>query len=64
MVAFGLLTTALRIWRPGVLSKLAAMQRRWGDRAGFWIHVFAYSVLPVLAGTGITLQGWAGAALF
>jgi len=64
MVAFGLLTTVMRIWRPGTFSKLGPMKDRWGDRAGFWIHVFGYSVVPVVAGVVIVIQGWNGAALF
>jgi len=64
MVAFGLLTTVLRILRPGVFSKLGPMKARWGDRAGFWLHVFGYSAVPIVVGAAVAFQGWSGAALF
>lgn len=64
MVAYGLLTTLLRILRPGVFSKLGPMKDRWGDRAGFWMHVFGYSVVPIVVGAVIAIRGWGGAALF
>ena len=64
MIAYGLLTTGIRLWRPSAFSKLAAMQTRWGDKAGFWVHVFGYSVSPIIVGTVIAVEGWLGAALF
>ena len=64
MVVYGLLTTFVRVWRPSAFSKLAAMQRRWGHKAGFWLHVFGYSVSPIIAGTTIAVAGWLGIAMF
>jgi hypothetical protein len=64
MVAYGVLTTVLRILRPGVFAKLGPMKHRWGDRAGFALHVFGYSVVPIVAGAIIAIRGWGGAALF
>jgi len=64
MIVFGLLTTVLRVVRPSLFSKLGPMKERWGERAGFWLHVFGYSVVPIVTGAVITMQGWSGAALF
>ena len=64
MVLFGLLTTVLRVVRPALLSKLEPMKRRWGDRAGFWLHVFGYSIVPIISGIVIAVGGWTGVALF
>jgi hypothetical protein len=64
MVAYGLLTAVLRQVRPGVFAKFGPMKDRWGARAGFWLHVFGYSVVPIVAGAVIAIQGWSGAALF
>ena len=64
MVLFGLLTTVLRVVRPALPSKLEPMKRRWGDRAGFWLHVFGYSIVPIISGIVIAVGGWTGVALF
>ena len=64
MVAFGAVTTVLRIVRPQIFSKLEPMKRRWGERAGFRIHVPGYSILPIVAGIVIALSGALGESLF
>ena len=64
MVAFGFSTTALRIWRPSAFSKLGPMKQRWGERAGLWLHVFGYSVVPIVSGIVIAIGGFVGVRLF
>lgn len=64
MVAYGILTAVLRVLRPSVFSKLGPMKQRLGDRPGFWLHVFGYSIVPIVSGIVIAARGWAGAALF
>jgi len=64
MIAFGLLTMVLRVVRPAAFSKLTAMKRRWGERAGLWLHFWSYTALPILGGAIIAIRGWGGAPFF
>jgi hypothetical protein len=64
MVAFGLTTSILRVTSPHLFAKLEPMKERWGPRAGLWIHVLGYSVVPVVGGALIALGGVAGMSFF
>lgn len=62
-VAFGVFTLVLRVVAPetGPFSKLDAMKDMMGTTLGTAIHVFAYSVVPLLVGSGLILGWWVGA---
>jgi hypothetical protein len=49
-VLYGILTMILRIKSPEKFGKLEAMKKRFGSTMGLVIHIFAYSVLPILFG--------------
>jgi len=52
---FGLATLIGRFVAPGsaMFSKLQPMKERFGDTAGAAIHVVAYTVVPLMAGTAM-----------
>jgi hypothetical protein len=64
VVAFGLTTLVLRQVKPAAFRKLGPMRERFGHRAGSLIHIVAYSLLPIAAGTVLVMKGLAGQALF
>ena len=64
MMAFGIVTAILRQTHPQKFRKLEPMKAFWGPRAGYWIHVFGYSVVPFVAGVITALSGARGFALF
>ncbi len=59
-VGFGLLTLVLRFTNPGVFGKLAAMKHQWGDATGTAIHIFAYTLVPILVGAALIAAGVMG----
>lgn len=52
-LAFGLTTLVLRQVRPELFGKLEAMKERFGDRAGYMMHLVSYSLLPIAYGASI-----------
>lgn len=53
---FGIGTFILRLKAPEKFGKLEAMKERWGERNGRSLHVFAYSVVPVLFGISMIVK--------
>lgn len=52
LVGFGVFTILARIFKwQGLFAKKDAMIKTFGKTAGELIHISAYSVLPVIAGT-------------
>ena len=49
-LAFGVFTLIARIVRPEMFWKLGPMQKFYGNRAGYWVHVVGYTVMPLLIG--------------
>jgi hypothetical protein len=64
LIAFGIATSILRMTRPQLFAKLEAMKQRWGERAGFWLHVVGYSVVPIISGLSFALAGMYGISIF
>jgi len=55
MVAVGVVYLLAHVGRylglpvPGFFfGRLEHMRRAWGDRAGFWVHVISYVVVPIV----------------
>lgn len=61
LAAFGLITLVSRFVAPdsAMFSKLRPMQDTLGERTGLAVHVFAYTVVPLLAGASFLLSGLA-----
>ena len=64
MIAFGIVTAVLREVRPQVFWKLEPMKKFWGPRAGYWIHVLGYSIVPIVAGLMVVFSGARGFSIF
>jgi hypothetical protein len=64
MIAFGIATSIVRRTRPQLFAKLEPMKQRWGERAGFWLHVLGYSVVPIISGLSFAIAGAYGVAVF
>jgi hypothetical protein len=62
--AFGLYTTILRRTNPGKLSRLQSMKDLFGEKNGDIIHLVAYSIVPLFAGTVFLFAGSKGISLF
>ena len=45
-VLYGLYTFYVRASKPEKFGKLAAMQEKFGKKAGYTIHLVAYSIAP------------------
>ena len=63
-LGYGVYSTYLRIKNPGKFSKLEAMKKFWGERAGTVIHFIAYTVVPIGAGIFFTVLGFLGIPIF
>ena len=63
-ILFGLYTAYARHSNPGAFRKLEPMKKFWGKKAGYWIHVFGYTVLPILIGLATVWSGGMGIPLF
>lgn len=57
MVAFGLFTLIARIKKwDGIFAKKEAMIKAFGKRGGEIIHIGAYTILPIVAGSVFILS--------
>ena len=63
-VLFGIVMTVMRIVRPDKMAKLKPMQERYGERAGYIVHLVFYSILPIIFGAVMLSAGLMGIALF
>jgi hypothetical protein len=62
--SFGLYVTILRQTRPQKLSKLQALKDLFGEKNGNTIHLFAYSIAPLVAGAVFLFAGSRGVSQF
>lgn len=60
---FGAYTGYLRVSDPSKLAKLAAMKEQFGVSAGNRIHLFGYTVVPILFGALCLVIGFQGQAI-
>ena len=64
MIGFGIATAILRKTSPKFFWKLEPMKKRWGPRAGFWVHVFGYTIVPIVAGAIMVYNSVHGLSVF
>ena len=49
-VVYGIYTLVYRQIKPEKLTKMQVMQRVYGEKAGYVVHVVTYSVIPLVLG--------------
>jgi hypothetical protein len=49
-LVYGAVVAVWRVKSPARLFKYAAFQKRWGETRGKWLHVAAYTIIPVIFG--------------
>jgi hypothetical protein len=64
LTLYGIWTLVLRTTRPEKFRKLGPMKDKWGNRAGFLLHFFSYTLLPVVIGIYLILAGLEGRSVF
>lgn len=55
IIAYGCYTAVMRVKAPGKFSKIESMKHFWGDKLGYFMHILAYSILPIIVGSILTL---------
>ncbi len=63
-ILFGLYTAFLRAKQPEKLGKLEAMKKQFGAAAGNFVHLIAYTIMPLIVGAVFIFSGFQGVALF
>ena len=63
-VLYGAYTMYVRASKPEKFGKLVAMQERFGKKAGYTIHLIAYSIAPLGFGAIMIFAGKNGYSLF
>jgi hypothetical protein len=63
-IFYGLLTIVLRAKRPSAFRKLNRMKELYGEQAGTLLHIFSYSVLPIILGIVLLVTGFQGKSIF
>ena len=53
-------TLVLRIKDPSRFGKLEAMKKTWGEKGGTAVHVFGYTVAPIVGGGLLLFFGLGG----
>ena len=62
--AFGLYNAILRGTNPQKLSRLQSMKDLFGEKSGDKVHLFAYAITPLVAGSIFLYAGSQGISLF
>ena len=62
LIAYGIGTVIARKWYPDSFWKLRPMQDNLGEKAGTRVHVFFYTVVPILMGILAIIAGVNGVA--
>ncbi len=60
---FGLFTAMLRQKSPEKLKTLDAMKQKLGDKPGQFVHILAYSIIPIIFGVFLLFSGLNGLSL-
>jgi hypothetical protein len=50
--------------KPSLLNKLEPMKEKFGNSAGNFIHIIAYTIVPTVAGCVFINSGLAGRSIF
>lgn len=59
-LGFGIYSAYIRATNPGKFGKLEAMKKQWGESAGKIIHVVAYTIVPIIFGIVMIVNGIGG----
>ena len=62
-LAYGLYTLYARIVSQKTFGKLDAMKKVWGPKTGVFIHLFAYTILPIILGIILIFSGLKGVSI-
>ena len=62
-LVYGLYTLYARRFNPKGFGKLDAMKKAWGPRAGFAVHFFAYTIMPIVIGVALIYSGIRGVSI-
>ncbi len=60
---FGIFTAMLRQKSPEKFRQLEAMKEKFGDTPGKILHIFAYSMIPIIFGVFLLFAGLNGISL-
>jgi hypothetical protein len=63
-IAYGLYTAWARRARPDQFKKLEPMKKFWGEAGGPIVHIIGYTVVPIVVGLVLVLNGMRGVSLF
>jgi hypothetical protein len=63
-VVFGAYTAWARKAKPEQFRKLEPMKRLYGERAGVIVHTIGYTVVPIVYGLLMIIQGLQGKSIF
>ena len=63
-IAYGLYTAWARRAKPNQFKKLEPMKSLWGTKGGQALHVFGYTVMPIVLGIVLVVAGLRGVKLF
>lgn len=62
-ITYGCYTAIMRRKDPSKFGKIEGMKHIFGNRLGNWIHIIAYSVIPVIVGGLLVVVGLLGVLL-
>ncbi len=62
-ISFGICTAFVRKKSPRSFGKLEPMKQKFGERTGTAIHVFGYTVVPIVFGVVYIIKGLFGEAV-
>ena len=63
-LGYGIFTIYARLKKPSLLGKLEPMKQKFGNSTGNFIHIIAYTIVPIVAGCVFINSGLAGRAIF
>ena len=63
-LGYGIFTIYARLKKPSLLSKLEPMKEKFGNSTGNFIHIIAYTLVPIVAGFVFVNSGLAGHSIF
>lgn len=60
---FGIYTLYVRATHPHKFEKLKAMQDKFGQKPGIWIHAAFYTIIPMIFGAAMLFAGFMGVSI-
>ena len=62
-LVYGMYTLYARRSNPKGFGKLDAMKTKWGPRTGLALHIFAYTIMPIVLGVVLIYAGIKGVSI-